>query len=568
MAVFAAASREGGSTAPSARRGRVADRAIDRVRRRVMAEICRTRFYRFTLRSAAPPALAQPLAIRWPGDATHGAALLAGEFRLAGEAVRAPAPPGDPVGPGEEWLLAFHGFAWLADLAAIGSPQAREAGRAAIAAWLGQDEAWRRHAWRAEVVATRVITWITWFDVFFLGAEADPLRERVLASISRQSRHLARVAAWEEIGAARFHSLAGLVIAGIALGWGERWLTRPLARLDRELDRQILPDGGHIERCPALQLSVLRDLVDIRTALRAGHIAVSEPLQKTIDRMAPMLRMLRHGDGRLAQFNDTAEAYGALADLVLTRAEVRARALVSAPHSGFQRLQGGKTVVITDTGAPPPHGIDRHAHAGTLSFEMSWGRERLIVNCGTWHGANSEWRRAARNSAAHSTLVVADTNSAEILEDGTLGRRPTVTMAERIEENGSQWIAATHDGYAATFGLVHTRQLFLSGDGEDLRGEDGLSGPAGTGFAIRFHLHPAVQVSLIQEGGAALLKLPSGVGFRLRAQGAQMNLGESVYLGAGAIKKTQQIVLSGHVGSQGATVRWAIRREGKKAAEA
>jgi uncharacterized heparinase superfamily protein len=418
------------------------------------------------------------------------------------------------------------------------------------------------------VVATRVITWITWFDVFFLGAEADPLRERVLASISRQSRHLARVAAWEEIGAARFHSLAGLVIAGIALGWGERWLTRPLARLDRELDRQILPDGGHIERCPALQLSVLRDLVDIRTALRAGHIAVSEPLQKTIDRMAPMLRMLRHGDGRLAQFNDTAEAYGALADLVLTRAEVRARALVSAPHSGFQRLQGGKTVVITDTGAPPPHGIDRHAHAGTLSFEMSWGRERLIVNCGTWHGVNSEWRRAARNSAAHSTLVVADTNSAEILEDGTLGRRPTVTMAERIEENGSQWIAATHDGYAATFGLVHTRQLFLSGDGEDLRGEDGLSGPAGTGFAIRFHLHPAVQVSLIQEGGAALLKLPSGVGFRLRAQGAQMNLGESVYLGAGAIKKTQQIVLSGHVGSQGATVRWAIRREGKKAAEA
>jgi uncharacterized heparinase superfamily protein len=101
-----------------------------------------------------------------------------------------------------------------------------------------------------------------------------------------------------------------------------------------------------------------------------------------------------------------------------------------------------------------------------------------------------------------------------------------------------------------------------------LRGEDGLSGPAGTGFAIRFHLHPAVQVSLIQEGGAALLKLPSGGGFRLRAQGAQMNLGESVYLGGGAIKKTQQIVLSGHVGSKGATVRWAIRREGKKAAEA
>ncbi|MBV9523424.1 MAG: heparinase II/III family protein, partial [Alphaproteobacteria bacterium] len=363
-------------------------------------------------------------------------------------------------------------------------------------------------------------------------------------------------------------ALKGLVIAQLALGAGERRLARTLARLTREVARQILPDGGHIERSPALQLAVLRDLVDIRTALRAAHRTVPEALQMAIDRMAPMLRMLRHGDGRLAQFNDTAEEYGALADLVLTRAEVRGRALLNAPHTGFQRLQGGKTVVLADTGAAPPAGLDRHAHAGTLSFEMSWGRERLIVNCGAWRGTDRQWRRAARNTAAHSTLVVADTNSAEILADGTLGRRPAVTMADRVEENGSQWVAASHDGYRAGFGLTHARQLFLSADGEDLRGEDGLSGPAGTGFAIRFHLHPAVQASLIQEGGAALLKLPGGIGFRLRAEGAQMSLGESVYLGAGEIKKTQQIILAGHVGSQGASVRWAIRRESRKAAEA
>jgi len=170
----------------------------------------------------------------------------------------------------------------------------------------------------------------------------------------------------------------------------------------------------------------------------------------------------------------------------------------------------------------------------------------------------------ARASAAHSTLVVADTNSAEIRTDGGLGRKPRSVRCERAEEEGAQWIAASHDGYAPIFGLTHHRQLFLSADGEDLRGEDRLDGPAGQGFAIRFHLHPAVQVSLAQDGATALLRLASGVGWRLRAQGAVMSLAESIYLGGGEPRKSQQLVLDGHVGSEGATVKWALRREGKK----
>jgi len=44
-----------------------------------------------------------------------------------------------------------------------------------------------------------------------------------------------------------------------------------------------------------------------------------------------------------------------------------------------------------------------------------------------------------------------------------------------------------------------------------------------------------------------------------------MSLGESVYLGSGEARKTQQVVLSGTVPAGGATVRWAIRREPKRA---
>jgi uncharacterized heparinase superfamily protein len=538
------------------------DRPAIRLRRQIMGLLSRNTLYRLTLRGSAPRELATALPIRWPGDAKRGAALIAGDFHLAGETLRLPPPFAAPPAAPADWLVDYHRFAWLADLAALGGAEARAVGRAAIGAWIAAHSDWDPLTWRADVLGTRLVAWVTQLETFL--DDADTLRDATLASVARQLRHLARVAACDESGAARLQAIKGLVLAGVALGGNERRVAKALAALDHELPAQILPDGGHVERSPALQLSVLRDLIDIRTALRAAHVVVPDSLQHAIDRMAPMLRLFRHGDGRLAQFNDTAEEYGALADLVLTRAEVRGKPLASAPYTGFQRLQGGKTLVIVDAGAPPPPGLDTHAYAGTLSFEMSHGRERLIVNCGAYRGANPQWRRAARNTAAHSTLIVADTNSAEILPDGTLGRRPVVAPVDRVEDDGSQWVATSHNGYGKAFALTHSRQLFLAADGDDLRGEDSLTGRAGEGFAIRFHLHPAVQVSLVQEGSAALLRLPSGTGFRLRAQGALMSLSESVYLGSGDIRKTQQIVLAGHVGTQGATVRWAIRREAKK----
>jgi uncharacterized heparinase superfamily protein len=309
---------------------------------------------------------------------------------------------------------------------------------------------------------------------------------------------------------------------------------------------------------------VLQDLIDTRGVLRSAQIEVPAALKDAIERMAPMLRFFRHGDRRLALFNDSLEEDGVLIDLVLTRSETKGRAPSHAPDTGFDRLQAFKSLVLIDTGKPPPRGFDDHAHAGPLSFELSHERERIIVNCGAYRGPKPNWWRVARASAAHSVMVVADTNSVEIRADGTLGRTPTSVARERAEHEGQQWISATHDGYRERFGLIYARQLFLSADGEDLRGEDRLAGLPGAAFAVRFHLHPSVQAGLVRDGSAALLRMPSGIVWRLRAAGGEVGLGESIYLGSGEARRTQQVVLSGTVPPGGVTVRWAIRREPRR----
>jgi uncharacterized heparinase superfamily protein len=503
------------------------------------------------------------IAQHWPGNVKRGAAIVGGEIELAGEVVRTPSPRWSPPSAGRDWLAAWHGFGWVADVAA-GGGIAREALRELVQSWIASNPGPKSPAWRSDVLGTRLFAWIAHFDEIVRRDQDDPLRQLMLTSLVGQLRHLSRTAAWEVAGAGRLRATKGLIAGMVALGSPGARLAKALKIIERELAAQILLDGGHKSRSPSVQLQVLQDLIDTRAVLRAAHIEAPRAITEAIERMAPMLRFFRHGDRRLALFNDSVEEDGVLIDLVLTRSETKGRPPAHASDSGFDRLQASKSLVLIDTGKPPARGFDDHAHAGTMSFELSHERERIIINCGAYRGPKPNWWRVARASAAHSVLVVADTNSVEIRADGTLGRTPSTVARERAEHEGQQWISAIHDGYRERFGLIYARQLFLSADGEDLRGEDKLTGLPGAAFAVRFHLHPSVQASLDRDAGAVLLRMPSGMVWRLRAAGAEISLGESVYLGSGEARRTQQVMLSGAVPPGGATVRWAIRREPRK----
>ena len=536
---------------------------LTRLRRDALQALAAAPLYRHTLIGRVPDDLKLRIGLRWPGDAKRGAAIAGGEIELSGELIRNPSPRWLPPSAGPEWIAAWHAFGWIDDLTTAGGP-ARDAAGDLVKSWIRENTAWHDVAWRSDVLATRVFAWIAHFDEIVRRDQDHTLRRAMLTSIAAQLRHLARTASWEVRGVARLRALKGLIAGRAALGAPAARLAKVLKALEREVQAQIFPDVGHLSRNPSLQLQVLKDLIDTRAVLRAAQIETPAALQHAIERMAPMLRFFRHGDRRLALFNDSLEEDGVLIDLVLTRSETKGGAPNQAPQTGFDRLQAGRSLAIMDTGRPPPRGFDEIAHAGTLSFEMSHERERIIVNCGTYRGPKLSWSRVARASAAHSVLVVADTNSIEIREDGSLGGGPPSIARERAEHEGQQWISATHEGYRDRFGLTYARQLFLAANGEDLRGEERLTGRPGAAFTVRFHLHPSVQASLAQEGVAVLFRLPSGMCWRLRAAGAEISLGESVYLGSGEARKTQQVLLSGTVGSEGAAVRWALRREPKE----
>ena len=541
------------------------------VRRRLLGIVFATPLYGPTLLNRRPERLSSAPPDPWPGDPEHGKALLQSAFTFAGLTVRPEVSPWDEKGAPESWRNALHEFSWLRDLRALGGSEARRQSRRLTEDWLARHQRWSASVWRADIVGRRLVSWTAHYEQFFSSAP-DPFRLQLLSSMARQARHLGRTAGRETEGLARLSAIKGLLYAGLCIPGELPLLARATRLLEAELLRQIAADGGHAERSPAVQFQLVRDLVDMRAALSAGRQNEIPAITDAIERTAPMLRFYRHGDGKLPLFNDSGEGDASQIDLALAQANIRKRTPARAMDSGFERLSAGKLLTIVDTGVPPGPGWDNHTHAGTLGLEISFGKERLIVNCGPAITPGAEWRHAARATAAHSTLAMEDTNSSEI--GGQSNRRLSRVQVERQEADGSIWLTASHNGYAKPFGLIHQRRLYMAGRGDELRGEDrlepdgrhGNSGaPENRAYAIRFHFHPAVRASMIQDGAAVLLRLPGGTGWRLRAGGAKVDLAESIYFGAGGAKRTQQAVLSGRTDGDGGTVKWALRREGGKA---
>jgi uncharacterized heparinase superfamily protein len=502
-------------------------------------------------------------------------ALLRGRFHFHGQVTEV--TPGHSVfdlkPPNLSWLEALHAFAWLPPLALAGGDAARILATNLIAQWLRRNSGYSEPVWSPHIMARRLMHLFSHGRLVVINSEMM-WRSKLFVSLREQSRMLERTSREAPDGLPRLEAAAALALSGLCLGDSPRRTEIGLKRLEEECQRQILPDGGHVSRSPETLLGAYRCLTMVTDALGAANAEPPHILRNARDRIAPMLRFFRHGDGGLALFQDGLESDPRMIAGLLARDEVRGQPFHHARHSGYQRLAAGRSMLQLDCGRVPAGPFARHSHAGFLAFELSSGASRLVVNCGAGGEDHAGWDAALRATAAHSTLTVADTSAAAILAPGPahdlLGPRltggPQQVHSRRSETPQGWTVEASHDAYVPQFGLTHERKITMSLQGVMVTGGDKLV-PAEKGrsasqpFAVRFHIHPDVRMTRL-EGGGILLKLPGGEGWRFRAGGGEVGIEESVYVGSGVVRRAEQLVIAATVGQSPAEVAWVFEQIG------
>lgn len=512
-------------------------------------------------------------------DPTVATDIYAGFFVFEGRALSAGGrSPFSFEPPSRAWGEALYGFGWLRHLRAADTALARANAKALVWDFLTKKRADRGIARLTEVRARRLLSFLSHSPLLLDGADHD-FYHRFMRRIGASVRELERDLRAGAPPLVRLLGIIGLCQASLCCEGLEGRLRRATRLLAEELQRQILADGGHASRNPHVMVDLLLDLLPLRQSYASRGFDPPEALLHALDRMLPMLRLFRHGNGALAHFNGMGVTAVDRLATILAYDEGRGRPMRHAPHSGYERLEAGRTVLIADVGAPPPIHLSRAAHAGCLSFEFSSGLHPIVVNCGAPRGGGPEALAAARSTAAHSTAVVGDLSSGRFLAHqgtwpdrlvaGWLTRRldavmiggPSAVVTERPDQTT---LTARHDGYREAFGITHERRWRLSQDGARLEGEDVFSGDHskahGPAVTIRFHLMPGIKASRMGAGQGVMLVLPNREAWRFTANRSEVRVEESVFFASPhGMRRTDQIVLGAAIGDD-APLRWSFER--------
>jgi len=345
---------------------------------------------------------------------------------------------------------------------------------------------------------------------------------------------------------------------------GEAGLARALAAAQFE-------DGGLTSRSPFEQVL----LVDRLGLLRSCYLAAKQTITDVIEAAAAASLAALHGvtlgDGALSSWQGCNPGEASRLTALIEGCGMRARPLRNAKGWGYQRLSALGTILILDAAPPPPAKMAAQGSASTLAFELCDGAQRLVVNCGGPGPLPTtlpeELIEGLRTTAAHSTLVLSDTNSTNILADGSLGKGVEDVTIDRSEDNDASRLEASHDGYVRAFGLLHKRSVMLGNDGKELRGADQLIAKGrkkireSVGYAVRFHLAPGVEATATADGMGAILRSKGAPPWNFRCRGGMLTTEESLWIdGRGQPQRTTQLVVVGEVSSLGGEIGWQLRR--------
>jgi uncharacterized heparinase superfamily protein len=433
------------------------------------------------------------------------------------------------------WRYNLHYFD---DLAAIDAASRAAWHRALIGRWMRECAPGRGTAWEPYPTSLRIVNWIKW-----IRAGNEPL-PGMLDSLAAQTRFLVHRLEWHLLGNHLFVNAKALVIAGHFFDGpeAEGWRERGWRILRAQIPEQILDDGGQFERSPMYHALAVEDMLDLLNALRAySGVTAAEDERLVASRVGGMRAFLRgvcHPDGEVAFFNDSAggvaptkaELDGYAARLGLPACDTGA--IASAPvecflSSGFVRIRTGPIDAILDVGPVGPDYLPGHAHADTLSFELSVGGRRVLVNSGTsLYGSGAE-RLRQRGTAAHNTLTVDGLDSSEVWGGFRVARRAKARLHAIEGADGRQIkVRAEHDGYRRLGHTgLHERSWEFSSTGS-ITVTDRIRS-AGEAES-HWHFDPAFEVT-IGSGARELIARGNGFVFRFRAEGADWRVSRSTY---------------------------------------
>ncbi|EPN8916476.1 heparinase II/III family protein [Vibrio vulnificus] len=404
------------------------------------------------------------------------------------------------------WLYNLHYFD---DLNSFGFESRHSLHKLMMSRWIDENPPCIGNGWEPYPLSLRLVNWVKWLS------KQGQVSHKFLASIVDQANALTQQLEFHILGNHLFANAKALTFVGCYLdsNEGKQFLDLGLKILDQEIEEQFLVDGAHFELSPMYHQILLWDLLDL---INLGQVSrCPEVLQRlpnwvSVAKKALFwLQSMLHPDRDISFFNDSAHGIAANPKVIFEYAnqlgidfDVEFDLITTHELSGYSRIQMANYTVLFDHANVGPDYLPGHAHADTLSFELSIGKQRVFVNSGTsLYGVSAE-RLRQRQTAAHNTVSVTNLDSSQVWSGFRVAKRAYAKLHKTSREGQKVEIVASHDGYMKQRPKVtHTRSLDCTPERVII--SDALSKAVPACFHL--HIHPEVDVINLSEKEVSIM---------------------------------------------------------------
>jgi uncharacterized heparinase superfamily protein len=437
--------------------------------------------------------------------------VLNGEFHLVGVRQHLPRVDWSRRYVSHLWTFNLHYFEYGVDLAwafrSSGDERYMQRFVELTLGWIDATRSGRGDGWAPYTVSLRTINWT--YALLLLGDQlpADVLG-RITRSIHAQLCWLERRLEWHLLANHLQKNFQAMTVGALLFRGADarRWLRRFPSALWRELEVQVLPDGGHFERSPMYHMIAFADYLETVQLAKAAGLPIPGAVPQRLAAMGRATSVLCRPSGELHLFNDSAEGVAPaltylrnLEWLGGTRAAPAAAGILSLPKTGyfgFENPDSGDRVLI-DCGEPGPSYQPGHGHCDLLSYELDLGGIRVVVDSGVCGYDGDRFREYVRSTRAHNTVVIAGREQQEVWGSFRMARRAAIEDATQgVDSLGTYRFEGAYRPYHSPK-TRHRRVLELSSNG--LTVEDTIVGPSTLPAETFVHFHPDAQITVRNE---------------------------------------------------------------------
>jgi len=278
--------------------------------------------------------------------------------------------------------------------------------------------------------------------------------------------------------------------------------------------------------------------------------------------MTSALKTYQHTDKSLPLFNGCNNNYNKAVEQIFEKEEfVKAKTLTKFKN-GIAVHKDSKKVIFFDVVQPSNLEFHNELSSGSLAIEMSAHGEKIITNCGGSEigGKNPSY---LKYSAAHSTIILDNTNVSEIKESGLNSGFVKKVNFETKDNENLLIFSGTHNGYLTNYNKICKRILFINKNKEILRGEDTIISTKSiiekNVYHIRFHLMPEISTTLTENKKNIILKTKKNNIWIFKSN-KEMVIEKSIFVRNDIANETNQIVISGVTSSLNTKIEWSLKK--------